>query len=47
MDIKFIKVFDNEEEANKFAIIHHVKTIIHYDWDGFYNKIIKQYIVKY
>lgn len=47
MNIMFIKVFDNEAEANQFALIHHTKTIIHYDWDEMLNRIIKQYIVQY
>lgn len=47
MDVKFIKVFDNEREANSFAMIHNTKTIIRYDWDDLFQKIILQYVVKY
>lgn len=47
MEIKFIKVFENEKEADAFAIIHNTKTIIHYDWDEVFEKIIRYFIVEY
>lgn len=47
MNTMFIKIFDNEKEANSFAVIHNAKTIIRYDWDDIFQKIIRQYVVKY
>lgn len=47
METKFIKVFENEKEADAFAIIHNTKTIIRYDWDEVFEKIIRYFIVEY
>lgn len=47
MNTKFIKIFDNEVEAEQFANAHHTKAIIRYDWDDFYMRIIEQFVVKY
>lgn len=47
MNTQFIRIFDNEVEAETFASTHHTKTIIRYDWDEFYMRIIKQFVVKY
>ena len=47
MDVKFIRVFDNEIKANSFAMVHNKKVIIRYDWDDLFQVIIRQYVVKY
>lgn len=47
MNNNFIKIFNNEKEANIFAAIHNTQAVIYYDWDAFANRIIRQYVVKY
>lgn len=47
METKFIKVFENERDADAFAVVHNTKTIVHYDWDDVFNKIVRLFIVEY
>ena len=44
--MEFIRIFDNEKEADDFAMIHHTKAIVRYDWDEVFG-IIRQYVVSY
>lgn len=43
----FIKSFNSLKEAEVFAKTSRGKIITHYDWDGYTNKITKEFYVKY
>ena len=44
--MEFIRIFDNEKEADDFAMIHHTQVAVRYDWDEVFG-IIRQYVVSY